>query len=83
MMRGKLDGSDFPRTMASMMDGWSEPRLTKTCETPAFQRTSKKAKEVVYMLVEEEVVSWVRGGGWVVEDMVAVVVSCANGCWVK
>lgn len=58
MMRGKLPFfSRWPLTMASMMLGWSEPRLTKTCETPASQRASKKANDVVYML-GGEAVSW-------------------------
>lgn len=58
MIRGKLPFfSRWPFTMASMMLGWSEPRLTKTWETPASQRASKKAKDVVYML-GGEAVSW-------------------------
>ena len=76
-MRGKAVGLALPRIMASMMEGWSEPRLTKTCETPAAKRASKKAKEVVYMSGEEEAalgVGWVRGGGWGWEVIVAVVV---------
>lgn len=79
-MRGKVEGEFLPRTMASMMDGWSEPRLTKTWETPAEKRASKKAEEVVYMSGEEEAalaMGWVRGGGW--EDMVAVVVDVGCG----
>lgn len=74
MIRGKVEGEDLPRTMASMMEGWSEPRLTKTCETPALKRASKKAEEVVYIWgdEEEEEVGWVRGGGW--EDILAVFV---------
>ena len=36
--------------MASMMLGWSEPRLTKTYSTPASHSASKKANEVVYIL---------------------------------
>jgi len=39
-----------PLTMASMMLGWSEPRLTKTWVTPASHSDSKKAKDVVYIL---------------------------------
>jgi hypothetical protein len=39
-----------PFTMASMMLGWSEPRLTKTYSTPASHSASKKANEVVYIL---------------------------------
>lgn len=41
--------SRWPLTMASMMLGWSDPRLTKTWLMPASPRDSKKAKEVVYM----------------------------------
>jgi hypothetical protein len=47
-MRGNL-GFDFCTTMASMMLGWSDPRLTKQCETPASAMASKKANDVVYM----------------------------------
>jgi len=51
MMRGNLSFfSRAPLTMASMMLGWSEPRFTKQCVTPASHSASKKAKEVVYML---------------------------------
>ena len=50
MMRGNL-GFDFICTMASMMLGWSEPRLTKQWVMPASQIASKKAKEAVYMLL--------------------------------
>lgn len=50
MMRGNCPFfSRAPLTMASMMLGWSEPRLTKTWVTPASQSASKKAKEVVYI----------------------------------
>jgi hypothetical protein len=35
--------------MASIMDGWSDPRLTKTFLTPASHRDSKKANEAVYL----------------------------------
>jgi hypothetical protein len=36
--------------MASMILGWSEPRLTKTWDTPASHSASKKANDVVYIL---------------------------------
>lgn len=50
MIRGKFAlFSRWPLTMASMMLGWSDPRLTKTWLMPASPRDSKKAKEVVYM----------------------------------
>jgi hypothetical protein len=50
-MRGNWPlASRAPLTMASMMLGWSEPRLTKTCSTPASHSASKKANEVVYIL---------------------------------
>lgn len=39
--------SFWPLTIASMMEGWSLPRLTKTCATPYSHRASKKAKEAV------------------------------------
>jgi hypothetical protein len=36
IIRGNWSGFSFwPLTMASRMEGWSEPRLTKTWETPA------------------------------------------------
>jgi hypothetical protein len=41
--------SFWPLTMASIMDGWSDPRLTKTFLTPASHRDSKKANEAVYL----------------------------------
>lgn len=51
MMRGNRSFfSRAPLTMASMILGWSEPRFTKQWLTPAAQRASKKANEVVYML---------------------------------
>ena len=50
MMRGNLPlASRWPLTMASMMLGWSEPRLTKQWVMPASQRASKKAYEAVYV----------------------------------
>lgn len=50
MIRGKFAlFSRWPLTMASMMLGWSDPRLTKTWLMPASPRDSKKANEVVYM----------------------------------
>jgi len=52
MMRGNLSGSRWPFTIASMMLGWSEPRLTKQWVTPASQMASKKANDVVYILGE-------------------------------
>jgi len=51
-MRGNL-GFDFICTMASMMLGWSEPKLTKQCETPASAMASKKANDVVYIVASE------------------------------
>ncbi len=33
--------------MASIMAGWSEPRFTKRCVTPAETRASSRAVEVV------------------------------------
>lgn len=42
--------SFWPLTMASMMDGWSLPRLTKQCVMPASQMASKKAKDAVYLV---------------------------------
>lgn len=54
MMRGNLSGSRCPFTMASMMLGWSEPRLTKQWVTPASQMASKKANDAVYILGEVE-----------------------------
>ena len=36
--------------MASMREGWSEPRLTKQCDIPASERASKKAVDAVYIL---------------------------------
>ena len=51
MMRGNWPFfSRWPFTMASMMLGWSEPRFTKQWVTPASQRASKKANDVVYIL---------------------------------
>lgn len=51
MMRGNWPAFSFwPLTMASMMEGWSEPKLTKTWATPASHSASKKAKDAVYML---------------------------------
>lgn len=41
--------SRWPLTIASMMLGWSDPKLTKTWLMPASPRDSKKANEVVYM----------------------------------
>ena len=58
MMRGNLPlASRWPLTMASMILGWSEPRLTKQWVTPASQMASKKADEAVYMAG-----SWYSGG---------------------
>lgn len=52
MIRGKAPFlSRVPLTMASIMLGWSEPRLTKTCSTPASHSSSKKANDAVYILV--------------------------------
>lgn len=48
MMRGNLPFlSRAPLTMASMMEGWSEPRLTKQWVMPASHMASKKADEAV------------------------------------
>jgi hypothetical protein len=41
--------SFWPLTMASMMEGWSDPRLTKAWLTPYSQSASKKAKDAVYL----------------------------------
>ena len=49
--------SRAPLTMASMMLGWSEPRFTKQCVTPASHRASKKAKDVVYISAVGSVVA--------------------------
>lgn len=44
-----------------MMLGWSDPRFTKQCVTPASHSASKKANEVVYMLGGVAVVNvWVE-----------------------
>jgi hypothetical protein len=49
-MRGNLPlASRWPLTMASMMLGWSDPRLTKQCVMPASQMASKKANDAVYI----------------------------------
>lgn len=54
MMRGNWPFfSRWPFTMASMMLGWSEPRFTKQWVTPASQRASKKANDVVYILGDD------------------------------
>lgn len=51
MMRGNLPLlSRCPLTIASMMLGWSEPKLTKQWVTPASEMASKKADEAVYMV---------------------------------
>lgn len=42
--------SFWPLTMASMILGWSEPRLTKQWVTPASHSASKKANDAVYMI---------------------------------
>lgn len=39
-----------PVTIASMILGWSLPRLTKQYLTPASHIASKKATDVVYIL---------------------------------
>jgi hypothetical protein len=50
MMRGNLSlFSRVPLTMASMMLGWSDPRFTKQCVTPASHSASKKADDAVYV----------------------------------
>jgi hypothetical protein len=36
--------------MASIILGWSEPKLTKQWVMPASQMASKKAKDAVYIL---------------------------------
>lgn len=54
MMRGNLSGSRCPFTIASIILGWSDPRLTKQWVTPASQIASKKANDVVYILGEFE-----------------------------
>lgn len=35
--------------MASIILGWSDPKFTKTCVTPALHSASKKANEAVYL----------------------------------
>ena len=32
-----------------MILGWSEPKFTKTCVTPALHSASKKANDAVYL----------------------------------
>lgn len=54
-----------------MMLGWSDPRFTKQCVTPASHSASKKANDVVYML----------GGVAVVVDKVRVVVLLNCRAW--
>lgn len=55
MMRGNWPFfSRWPLTMASMMLGWSEPRLTKQWVMPASQMASKKANDAVYMAGDVE-----------------------------
>ena len=51
-MRGNLSlPRRCPLTMASMMAGWSDPKLTKTWLTPACQMASKKASDAVYPML--------------------------------
>lgn len=57
-----------PFTIASMMLGWSDPRFTKQCVTPASHSASKKANDVVYMV----------GGVTVVVDNVLTEVGLLN-----
>lgn len=57
-----------PFTIASMMLGWSDPRFTKQCVTPASHSASKKANDVVYMV----------GGVTVVVDNVLTEVELLN-----
>jgi hypothetical protein len=63
--------------MASMMLGWSEPRLTKQWVMPASQMASKKANDAVYILccsasvlMDEEVGRTEAGAEAEEEDMV-------------
>jgi hypothetical protein len=46
--------SFWPLTMASMIEGWSDPRLTKTWLTPYSQSASKKAKDAVYLYLYQQ-----------------------------
>lgn len=50
IMRGNLPSfRRWPFSIASIILGWSDPRLTKQCVTPALQRASKKANDAVYI----------------------------------
>ena len=68
MMRGNLPlASRCPLTIASMMLGWSEPRLTKQWVMPASQMASKKAKEAVYIsgvVLVEACLLWTSRENW-------------------
>jgi hypothetical protein len=46
--------------IASILTGWSEPKLTKTWATPASHNASKKANEAVYMLDVRSVSFYIR-----------------------
>lgn len=47
---GKSFGFSFkPFAIASMILGWSEPRLTKQFSTPSSHSASKKAYDAVYL----------------------------------
>jgi len=51
MKRGHLSGrSRFPFTIASIMDGWSEPTLTKHAVMPDSHSASINANAVVYLV---------------------------------
>jgi hypothetical protein len=50
MIRGNWAPERCPLTMASMMDGWSDPKLTKQCVTPSSHNASKNANDAVYIL---------------------------------
>lgn len=47
----RLSLSPFVR--ASMILGWSDPKFTKQCVTPASRSASRNAKDAVYMIVRE------------------------------
>ena len=53
MIFGNESGiSLWPLTIASKILGWSEPKLTKQFLTPASTRASKKANDVVYLVLD-------------------------------
>lgn len=47
MILGNLSPSSFfPLAMASMIEGWSDPRFTKTCVMPAYMANQSKMKRL-------------------------------------